>query len=66
MNPIFPETNHPTPLASEVISDHPLAAIAGQFEGEVWEATLEEIQRRRRLDRKQWQQDIKLRRSHLG
>jgi hypothetical protein len=58
MNPTSPETNHPTPLASEVIPDHPLAAIAGQFEGEVWEATLEEIQRRRRLDRKQWQQDV--------
>jgi hypothetical protein len=57
MNPTSPETNHPTPLASEVIPDHPLAAIAGQFEGEVWEATLEEIQRRRRLDCKQWQQD---------
>jgi hypothetical protein len=58
MNPISPKTNHSTLPASEVIPDHPLAAIAGQFEGEVWESTLEEIQRRRRLDRKQWQQDV--------
>ncbi len=57
MNPNSPETNHPT---SEPIPEHPLAAIAGQFEGEFWEATLEEIQRRRRLDRKQWHQNLKV------
>jgi hypothetical protein len=29
----------------EVIPNHPLAVLAGKFEGEFWEATLKEMQR---------------------
>jgi hypothetical protein len=37
---------------------HPLAAIAGKFEGELWEETLAEIQRARKADRQYWQQVV--------
>jgi hypothetical protein len=37
------------------ITDHPLADVAGKFGGELWEVTLEEIQR----SRKREQQEIK-------
>jgi hypothetical protein len=39
----------------EIIPNHPLAAIADKLEGELWDATLTEIQRLRRLD----QQELK-------
>ncbi len=57
-HPLAPNLNHP--LAP--IPDHPLAAIAGKFEGEIWEATLEEIQRLRRLDRKRWEKAVEINR----
>jgi hypothetical protein len=53
-----PPINHqsnPVNPPFEEIPNHPLAEIAGKFEGELWEATLEEIQRFRKLDRKRWQ-----------
>lgn len=65
-HPLAPKLNHPLapklnhPLAP--IPDHPLAAIAGKFEGEIWEATLEEIQRLRRLDRKRWEKAVEINR----
>ncbi len=47
-----PPANNPDANRSEsdTIPNHPLADIIGKFEGEIWEATLEEIQRLRRLD----------------
>lgn len=48
------------PSGYEIIPEHPLAAIAGKFDGEVWEATLEEIQRLRRMDRQQWQHEVEI------
>jgi hypothetical protein len=53
-------TNHSDSGSPEMIPDHPLAAIAGSFEGELWEATLEEIQRLRRLDKKRWQKAVEM------
>jgi hypothetical protein len=46
-----------------IIPNHPLAEIIGKFEGEIWEATLQEIQRLRRLDRKKWEKAAKINRS---
>jgi hypothetical protein len=37
--------------APNITPNHYLAAIAGKFECELWDPTLEEIQRLRRLDR---------------
>jgi hypothetical protein len=50
-------TGHSDANQSEptIIPNHPLAAVIGKFEGEIWEATLEEIQRLRLLDRQQWE-----------
>jgi hypothetical protein len=50
--------NHPV----APIPNHPLADIIGKFEGEIWEATLEEIQRLRRLDRKRWEKAVEINR----
>ena len=33
------------------ISKHPLAKLAGKFEGELWKNTLDEIQRFREIDK---------------
>jgi hypothetical protein len=43
-----------------IIPNHLLAEIIGKFEGEIWEATLEEIQRLRRLDRKRWEKAVEI------
>jgi hypothetical protein len=58
-------TSHSDANQSEpnIIPNHPLAAVIGKFEGEIWEATLEEIQRLRRLDRKKWEKAVKPNRS---
>jgi hypothetical protein len=54
-----PKTNKPQPQPPlEPIPNHPLAAIAGKFEGEFWEETLAEIQRARKADRQYWQEII--------
>jgi hypothetical protein len=52
-----PPANSPDSHQSEssIIPNHPLADVIGKFEGEIWEATLDEIQRLRRLDRKRWE-----------
>lgn len=34
-------------------NEHPLADLAGKFEGEFWEATLEEIKRLREADKEE-------------
>jgi hypothetical protein len=52
---ITPNQSDAESAKSKIIPNHPLAAIAGKFDGEAWEITLEEIQRLRRLDREQWQ-----------
>jgi hypothetical protein len=54
MNQTSPTTSQPDAIQSDpdVMPNHPLAAIAGKFEGELWDATLAEIQRLRRLDPK--------------
>jgi hypothetical protein len=36
-----------------VIPNHPLAVLAGKFEGEFWEATLKEMQRSRQQDQQE-------------
>jgi hypothetical protein len=53
MNPTSAAESQPDAIQSDpdIIPNHPLAAIAGKFEGELWDATLAEIQRLRRLDR---------------
>ncbi len=45
---------------SNIVPNHPLAAIAGQFEGDFWEATLKAVKRQRNADRKQCQRVLKL------
>jgi hypothetical protein len=53
MNPTSPTTSQPDAIQADpdIMPKHPLAAIAGKFEGELWDATLVEIQPLRRLDR---------------
>jgi hypothetical protein len=53
MNSTSSAPSQPDAIQSDpdIIPNHPLAAIAGKFEGELWNATLAEIQRLRRLDR---------------
>jgi hypothetical protein len=53
MNPTSAAESQPDTIQSDpdIIPNHPLATIAGKFEGELWDATLAEIQRLRRLDR---------------
>jgi hypothetical protein len=40
------------PTSPDVIPDHPLASLAGKYEGDFWEATLQAIQDERNRDRK--------------
>jgi hypothetical protein len=62
VNPISAAGHQPEVIQSdpEIIPGHPLAAIAAKFEGEIWDATLTEIQRLRRLDRQKWHEAIEL------
>jgi hypothetical protein len=67
MNPTSSAPSQPDAIQSdpEIIPNHPLAGIAGKFEGELWNATLAEIQRLRRLDRQKWNRSLKTGRSTL-
>jgi hypothetical protein len=62
MNPTSSAPSQPDAIQSDpgIIPNHPLAAIAGKFEGELWDATLAEIQRLRRVDRQKWHKAIEL------
>jgi hypothetical protein len=57
MNSTSPVADLPDDTSSklDMIPNHPLAAIAGQFEGDFWEATLKAIKRQRNVDRKRQQ-----------
>jgi hypothetical protein len=53
MNKIDSPIEHSDEIHPEfdIIPNHPLASIAGQFKGIFWEAILKEIQRQRNADR---------------
>ncbi|MBW4549534.1 MAG: hypothetical protein KME35_00170 [Aphanocapsa sp. GSE-SYN-MK-11-07L] len=57
------ETTQSAQILSEhdqpVIDQHPLAKAMGKFEGELWEATLAEVQQFRDQDRKELEATLK-------
>jgi hypothetical protein len=49
---LLPTDTSTNPATSDVIPDHPLASLAGKYEGDFWETTLQAIQDERNRDRK--------------
>jgi hypothetical protein len=57
--PLSPDRPSDKPTKGDMIPNHPLAVLAGKFEGEFWETTLREMQRTlgAKLSRQQDQPD---------